>query len=226
MTNFQPNPAKSQLGWLTPERSVLVLPVLGGVLLAGVIAIGALTPLLVTLRDQKAKLDALLFQQRELPALKQRLQGLSGQQQATQQQQDLLLGLLAGTNELTTFLAELDQLAQTAGVSIETTELGAIERYVAPVDPDDDGSTVATLEVATSDPLLHPSLEKRSANLNVRGSYISVLSFLQALESLQVFVIISDLQIDAERRASPDSDDKAAVTRMSLVLTAYGKNAE
>jgi type IV pilus assembly protein PilO len=226
MTNFQPNPAKSQLGWLTPERSVLVLPVLGGVLLAGVIAIGALTPLLVTIRDQKAKLDALLFQQRELPALKQRLQGLSRQQQATQQQQDLLLGLLAGTNELTTFLAELDQLAQTAGVSIETTELGAIERYVAPVDPDDDGSTVATLEVATSDPLLHPSLEKRSANLNVRGSYISVLSFLQALESLQVFVIISDLQIDAERRASPDSDDKAAVTRMSLVLTAYGKNAE
>jgi type IV pilus assembly protein PilO len=226
MTNFQPNPAKSQLGWLTPERSVLVLPVLGGVLLAGVIAIGALTPLLVTIRDQKAKLDALLFQQRELPALKQRLQGLSRQQQATQQQQDLLLGLLAGTNELTTFLAELDQLAQTAGVSIETTELGAIERYVAPVDPDDDGSTVATLEVATSDLLLHPSLEKRSANLNVRGSYISVLRFLQALESLQVFVIISDLQIDAERRASPDSDDKAAVTRMSLVLTAYGKNAE
>ena len=139
MTNFQPNQAKSQLGWLTPERSVLVLPVVGGALLAVVIAIGALTPLLVTLRDQKGKLNALLSQQIELPALKQRLRGLSRQQQAARQQQDVLLSLLAGTNELKTFIAELDQLAQTAGVSIETTEPGAIERYIAPVDTDDDG---------------------------------------------------------------------------------------
>ena len=220
MTNFQTNAVKRQLNWLTPERSVLVLPIVGGALLAVLIAIGVLTPLLVNLRDQKSKLDALLSQQSELPALKQRLQGLSLQQQAAQQQQDLLLGLLAGTNELTTFLAELDQLAQTAGVSIDITEPGAIERYIAPVDTDD-GAIVDTL-----DPLLHPSLEKRSANLNVRGSYRSVLTFIQALERLQVFVIISDLQIDAERRASQDPDDQAAVTRMSLVLTAYGENSD
>ena len=220
MTNFQTNAVKRQLNWLTPERSVLVLPIVGGALLAVLIAIGVLTPLLVNLRDQKSKLDALLSQQSELPALKQRLQGLSLQQQAAQQQQDLLLGLLAGTNELTTFLAELDQLAQTAGVSIDITEPGAIERYIAPVDSDD-GAIVDTL-----DHLLHPSLEKRSANLYARGSYRSVLTFIQALEKLQVFVIVSDLQIDAERRASQDSDDKGAVTRMSLVLTAYGKNAE
>ena len=220
MTNFQTNAVKRQLNWLTPERSVLVLPIVGGALLAVLIAIGVLTPLLVNLRDQKSKLDALLSQQSELPALKQRLQGLSLQQQAAQQQQDLLLGLLAGTNELTTFLAELDQLAQTAGVSIDITEPGAIERYIAPVDTDD-GAIVDTL-----DPLLHPSLEKRSANLNVRGPYRSVLTFIQALEKLQVFVIISDLQIDAERRASQDPDDQAAVTRMSLVLTAYGENSD
>lgn len=220
MTNFQTNAVKRQLNWLTPERSVLVLPIVGGALLAVLIAIGVLTPLLVNLRDQKSKLDALLSQQSELPALKQRLQGLSLQQQAAQQQQDLLLGLLAGTNELTTFLAELDQLAQTAGVSIDITEPGAIERYIAPVDRDD-GAIVDTL-----DPLLHPSLEKRSANLNVRGPYRSVLTFIQALEKLQVFVIISDLQIDAERRASQDPDDQAAVTRMSLVLTAYGENSD
>ena len=220
MTNFQTNAVKRQLNWLTPERSVLVLPIVGGALLAVLIAIGVLTPLLVNLRDQKSKLDALLSQQSELPALKQRLQGLSLQQKAAQQQQDLLLGLLAGTNELTTFLAELDQLAQTAGVSIEITEPGAIERYIAPVDTDD-GAIVDTF-----DPLLHPSLEKRSANLNVRGPYRSVLTFIQALEKLQVFVIISDLQIDAERRASQDPDDQAAVTRMSLVLTAYGENSD
>ena len=46
------------------------------------------------------------------------------------------------------------------------------------------------------------------------------------VEKHQVFVIISDLQIDAERRASQDPDDQAAVTRMSLVLTAYGENSD
>ena len=134
MTNFQTNGVRRQLSWLTPENAVLVLPIVGGAVLAGIIAISAATPLLVTLRDQKIKLDALLSQQIELPALGQRLRDLSKQQVIRQRQQDLLLSLLSGTNELTTFLTELDQLALTAGVAIETTEPGAIERYVPPLD--------------------------------------------------------------------------------------------
>ena len=121
MTNFQTNGVRRQLSWLTPENAVLVLPIVGGAVLAGIIAISAATPLLVTLRDQKIKLDALLSQQIELPALGQRLRDLSKQQVIRQRQQDLLLSLLSGTNELTTFLTELDQLALTAGVAIETT---------------------------------------------------------------------------------------------------------
>ena len=231
MTNFQTNAVKRQLNWLTPENAVLVLPIVGGAVLAGMIAIGAVIPVLVNLRDQKSKLDVLLSQQSELPALGQRLQDLSKQQEARQRQQDLLLTLLAGTNELNTFLAELDQLALTAGVALETTEPGAIERYVPPVDPvangappPPSGNSAAATDQAL-DPLLSPGLEKRSATITVLGSYTAVLSFLQALEQLQVFVIVSDLQINAESSGSQVSE-KEFLTRMSLVLTAYGRSPE
>ena len=231
MTNFQTKGVKRQLSWLTPENAVLVLPIVGGVVLAGIIAIGAVTPALVNLRDQKSKVDALLSQQIELPALGQRLRDLSKQQALRQRQQDLLLTLLSGTNELTTFLSELDQLALTAGVAIQKTEPGAIERYVPPVDinsdgapPSPSGNRVAANDQAL-DPLLSPGLEKRSANITVLGSYTAVLSFLQALEQLQVFVIVSDLQINAESSGSQVSE-KALLTRMSIVLTAYGQTSE
>ena len=231
MTNFQTNAVKRQLNWLTPENAVLVLPIVGGAVLAGMIAIGAVTPVLVNLRDQKSKLDVLLSQQSELPALGQRLQDLSKQQEARQRQQDLLLTLLAGTNQLNTFLAELDQLALTAGVALETTEPGGIERYVLPVDPVANGAppppsgNSAAATDQSLDPLLSPGLEKRSATITVLGSYIAVLSFLQALEQLQVFVIVSDLQINAESSGLQVSE-KEFLTRMSLVLTAYGQSPE
>ncbi len=230
MTNLQTKGVKRQLSWLTPEDAVLLLPIVGGVVLAGIIAIGAVTPVLVILRDQKSKVDGLLSQQIELPVLEQRLRDLSQQQALRQGQQDLLLTLLSGTNELTTFISELDQLALTAGVAILTTEPGAIERYV-PVNINADGgspppsgnSVVATNQVL--DPLLSPGLEKRSAKITVLGSYKAVLSFLQLLEQLQVFVIVSDLQINAESSGSQVSA-KAFLTRMSIVLTAYGQSPE
>ncbi len=229
MTNFQIKGVKRQLSWLTPENAVLVLPIVGGAVLAGIIAIGVVTPVFVNLRDQKSKVDALLAQQIEFPALGQRLRDLSKQQTLRQRQQDLLLALLSGTNELTTFLSELDELALLAGVAIQTTEPGAIERYVPPVDINADGAPpplsgngVAANDQAL-DSLLSPGLEKRSAKITVLGSYTAVLSFLQALEQLQVFVIVSDLQINAESSGLQVSE-KAFLTRMSIVLTAYGQS--
>ena len=231
MTNFQTKGIKRQLSWLTPENAVLVLPIVGGAVLAGIIAIGVVTPVFVNLRDQKSKVDALLAQQIEFPALGQRLRDLSKQQALRQRQQDLLLALLSGTNELTTFLSELDELALMTGVVIQTTEPGAIERYVPPLDinadgapPRPSGNGVAANDQAL-DPLLSPGLEKRSAKITVVGSYTAVLRFLQALEQLQVFVIVSDLQINAESSGSQVSD-KAFLTRMSIVLTAYGRSPE
>ena len=231
MSNFQTKGVGRQLSWLTPENAVLVLPIVGGVVLAGILAIGAVTPVLVNLRDQKSKVDALLSQQIELPALGQRLRDLSKQQALRQRQQDLLLALLSGTNELTTFLSELDELALMTGVVIQTTEPGAIERYVPPLDinadgapPRPSGNGVAANDQAL-DPLLSPGLEKRSAKITVLGSYKAVLSFLQALEQLQVFVIVSDLQINAVSSGSQVSE-KALLTRMSIVLTAYGQTSE
>ena len=47
----------------------------------------------------------------------------------------------------------------------------------------------------TSDPLLQEGLMKRSASIAVKGPFNQVMAFLQDLESLEVFVITSDLEI-------------------------------
>ena len=61
-------------------------------------------------------------------------------------------------------------------------------------------------------------LEKRTATLNVEGSFIQVLAFLQSLEQLEVFVITNDLALVSARGAS----ENETLVRLSLKLIAYG----
>ena len=72
-----------------------------------------------------------------------------------------------------------------------------------------------------SDPLLR-GLERRSAQLGVSGSFQVCGSC--ALESLQVFVEISDLSLRQAGSGQDDnSQDSARDLDLELTLTAYGR---
>jgi len=130
-------------------------------------------------------------------------------------QQQRLLALIAGTAELETFLAQLNDLANKHQVVVSSTEPGAVEQ--APVPVATTGATVAE-DPAVADPLLMRGLEKRSARLQVEGPFVQVLDFLRSLENLEVFVITDDLSVVA----APSSDDEAMKVRLGLTLLAYG----
>ena len=72
------------------------------------------------------------------------------------------------------------------------------------------------------DPLLNRSLEKRSAGLTVTGSFQQVLAFLQSLEQLEVFVVISEMNVQRQAQQGEDGVDRAEV-EMELTLSAYGR---
>ena len=135
--------------------------------------------------------------------------------------------MLAGTKELGTFLAGLNSLAVKHQVTVATTKPGAIESWVPPLededmrgddlDPDGDFS-------GSNDDLLLEGLEKRSALIAVQGGFRDVQGFLQDLESLEVFVIASDLAMEAIRSSSDETGKEALVqTQLELQLTAYGR---
>ena len=214
MTNFQAETNRVPTSWLTPERAVVVVPILAGLALAAALASAVITPQVVQLRERRAEVDVLEQKSEALPGLLQALDQRRLDQAEVMAQQQRLLALIAGTAELETFLAQLNDLADKHQVVVISTKPGSVERAPVAVAPSDEPAAVDSV----GDPLLMQGLEKRSAEIEVEGSFVEVLSFLQSLENLQVFVVTQDLSVVAARAA----DDEAMKVRLGLTLLAYG----
>ena len=210
MTNFQAETNRPTAAWLTPERAVVVVPILAGLALAATLASAVITPQLVQLRERRSVVDVLEQKSNALPELVEALAQRRLEQVEVMAQQQRLLALIAGTAQLETFLAQLNDLANKHQVVVSSTDPGAVERAPAPVAAND--------APAAGDPLLMQGLEKRSARIQVEGAFVQVLDFLRSLESLQVFVITDDLSVVAARA----SKDEAIKVRLGLTLLAYG----
>ncbi|MDO6351456.1 hypothetical protein Q3Y53_02770 [Synechococcus sp. YX-04-1] len=171
---------------------------------------------MVQLRERQELVDILQRKSEALPGLVQVLDQRRRDQAEVTAQQQRLLALIAGTAELETFLAQLNDLADRHQVVITTTKPGAVER--APVRAASSDASAAE-DPAVGDPLLRQGLEKRSAQIRVEGSFVQVLAFLQALEKLEVFVVTDDLSV----LAAPALEDEAMTVRLGLTLLAYGE---
>ena len=228
MTNFSGVGRTGIWTWLSPERAVLVVPVLAGLGLSVLVFSAGITPLKLRVDEQQKVVKALTDESDKLTHRRQELSEIKQQQAQREQQLDRLLALVAGTSQLNTFLAELNNLANAHGVAITTTEPGAVERFTAPAAPSGQVAPAAAgggeSETSSSDALLNRGLEKRSAGLTVKGPFPQVLAFLQALERLQVFVKTSEMDVKADAPPTK-AEGKASVPEvtMTLKLTAYGR---
>ena len=234
MTNFQAGAAPTRR-WITPERAVLVLPVLAGVGLAVLLLLLGFSPLLLKVQKRSDVVVELERKSRELPLLRRQLDVLLQRQASTGAQQERLLELVAGTGALNTWLAQLNRLAVREGVAIQLLEPQAIELYVPPPPPPAAGATAApataaaTPPPASADPLLAPNLEKRSAVITVQGPFPKLVAFLQHLELLHMIVIASEMELELVPQQSQPTGAEAAPTavpvKLKLKLSAYGRHA-
>ena len=230
MTNLSGELRQGRFKWLTPENAVVVLPVLAGLVMAALIAPSGIWPLSERVNNKKEEVELLRSKSIAVPQLRQQLAELSARQRLREKQLDRLLALVAGTSELNTFLSELNDLAYATGVVITTTEPGDVQRFIAQASPagtTDSAPPAAGGEAGSApsgDALLNKGLEKRSAGLTVQGGFLPVYEFLRALEKLQVFVIVSEMDIQSEAQSRTENNEVAAPKiRMSLELTAYGR---
>ena len=226
MTNFSAIGRQGVWSWLTPERAVLVVPVLAGLGLSMALLSVGVTPLTIRVRDQNEVVEQLTTKAEFVPVLRQQLAAVKREQVERDQQLDRLLELVAGTSELQTFLAGLNDLARVHNVAITTTRPGAVERFKAPMSASGQEAPPAARgggsQAAGDDPLLNRGLEKRSAAIKVKGPFQQVLAFLQSLEHLEVFVVISEMKVREQNRQTEDGIDKPEVV-MDLTLSAYGR---
>jgi hypothetical protein len=230
MTNLSGEIHQSRFKWLSPERAVVVLPVMAGLVVALLIVPAGVWPISERVNNQQQEVELLRSKSLGVPQMRKQLVELSARQRLREQQLDRLLALVAGTSELNTLLAELNDLAYANGVVITTTEPGDVQRSIAqsslagktegapPAAGGVDGSA------PSGDALLMKGLEKRSAELTVQGGFPQVYGFLRALERLQVFVIVSEMDIQSESKSQVENDEVALPEiRMTLQLTAYGR---
>jgi len=234
MTNFQAaDPSRQRL--ITPERAVLVLPVLAGVIVAGLVLLFGLSPLLVQVQQRKGVVEEMQTKQNDLPLLKLSLVRLLEKQRAAQAQQERLFRLVAGTDALNTWLTQVNRFATQQGLAIVSVEPQPIERYRPPAPPPPVGdsttqSNANQLPVAQADPLLATNIEKHSALFTIQGSFPRLVRFLQLLEQLQVIVLASDVELEAVAPATTSTvptDPLAAPAlpqvKLKLKLSAYGR---
>ena len=120
MTNFSGIGRQGLWSWLTPERAVLVVPVLAGLGLSMALLSVGVTPLTIRVREQNAVVEQLTTKSEYVPVLRQQLSVLKRKQAERNQQLDRLLALVAGTSELETFLSGLNDLARVHNVAITT----------------------------------------------------------------------------------------------------------
>ena len=225
MTNFSGIGRQGLWSWLTPERAVLVVPVFAGLGLSMALLSVGVTPLTIRVREQNEVVEQLTTKAEFVPVLRQRLAAVKREQVARAQQLDRLLALVAGTSELQTFLAGLNDLARVYNVSITTTKPGDVERFKTPIPTQASEAPPAAgggnSGAAAADPLLNRGLEKRSAMLTVKGPFQQVLGFLRSLEQLEAFVVIGEMNIRGQGGQREDGVDPAEV-EMELKLSAYG----
>ena len=218
MTNFQAETNRPTAAWLTPERAVVVVPILAGLAVAATLASAVIPPQVVQLRERRSVVDVLEQKSEALPGLVQSLAQRRLDQAEVMAQQQRLLALIAGTGELETFLAQLNDLADKHQVVVTSTEPGAVERAPVPVAPSDTPPVDGTEDLAVGDPLLMQGLQKRSARMQIDGPFVQVLAFLRSLENLEVFVVTDDMSV----QSAPASEDEAMQVRLGITLLAYG----
>ena len=227
MTNFQGGtPAR-----VTREQILLWTPVA----LGGVVAIAAaallLFPAVQQLSRKQQELADLKEQEARVPLLRQQLTQQRETLEEAQQREKQILQLIAGSGDISTFMAQLSREARISGVQLDSYE--PVTATAAPVTTPPAGQKPPASPnpqqpqpaAAPVDPLVAPGLQKTSVLITAKGSGPQLQDFLRRLERLSLLVAQSDLSLKTEVAQATEAGKTAAsgLTTLKLTLSVYSK---
>ena len=221
MTNLIPSARRR---WINRGRVLVGLPIACGLFLSSLLFLLVLRPIWQDVQELERRRDSLLNLQRNLPALQQQLEKETVVLEQVEYQQALLIGLLAGQDKVTTFLAFLNQQARTSGVTIQRYEPMKTSTSFAESPQKRSKSRSGDKKIDAAAPLLTLGYQKSSVALAVRGSYAGLDEFLQRMESLESLVESSDLELKAASLSNDDQGSTSPIesrTELTLLLSFY-----
>lgn len=207
---------------LTRGPVLVGLPIAVAILLSAPVVALLLRPLWQDVQDLQQRRDTLLDLQRNLPSLERKLEAEKDSLVEAEQQQALLLGLLAGRDKVQTFLALLNQQARLSGVTIQRYEP---MKTASPSSASQRKSNNAEDEATPQDPLLSLGFQKSSVAFAVNGPFVGLQKFLQRMEALELLVESSDLEIKAAAKQEKDEEGAGppveSRTQLTMQLSFY-----
>lgn len=195
MTNFQGGSASP----VSREQVLFWLPVV----MAGLISVGLgvflVWPKWQSLQKAERELQQLDEQRQRIPLLRAQLKKLDGDRSQAELRSRQILGLVAGSGDIQTFMAQLSAESQRTGVQLESYE-PLIELPKDDVDQKKSSTSQQKKDPAPpDDPLLAPGLQKTSLLLVAKGNGPQLLAFLRGLERLSLLVVQSDLRVTVDQ---------------------------
>ena len=222
MTNLL---STSRQPWLKRGRLLVGLPLGLGVLVSAAVVIAGVRPLLQTVHGLEERRDTLLSLQRSAPALERQLNQAETELRMTEEQQALLVGLLAGRDKVQTFLALLNQQAVASGVQMLRYEPLKTPSPQQGLSRRNNNRSKANQKAEQpQDPLQALGYRKSSVALEVSGPFGGLQTFLQRMEALELWVESSDLEVKASAPRDADREAKAPSelrTELTLQLSFY-----
>ena len=221
MTNLS---TTSRQPWLTRGRLLVGFPLgLGAVVSAAVVAM-AVVPIAQATGELEQRRDEVLDLQRSFTALERQLSQAEAELRIAEEQQALLVGLLAGHDKVQTFLALLNQRAVASGVQIlryEPLKMPPPRRAQSRQNNRRQNANQKTK--SPQDPLQSLGYRKSSVALEVSGSFTRLQAFLQDMEALELLVASSDLSLQANAVGQKDGEalPKQADAKLTLQLSFY-----
>ena len=209
---------------LTRGRLLVGLPLGLGVLASAAVLLVAVRPVFQRLQGLEERRDTLLSLQRSAPALERQLSQAEAELRIAEEQQSLLVGLMAGRDEVQTFLALLNQQAMASGVQIQRYEPIKTPPVTEENSRRNNRRSKAKQEPEQpKDPLQALGYQKSSIALGVSGPFEGVQTFLQRVEALELLVESSELELKAVvDQDEADLAQPAAIgTQLTLKLSFY-----
>ena len=230
MTNLQAQEPKTWLQVvLTRERVLWGVPALVGGLVAITTGVFLVLPGWNKLRDDQAQVTRLTALARSLPQVRSQIERAERRHRDAQLLQSKVMSLIAGSGDISTFMAQIGAEASRSGVQLDSYELPPAaapgQQGASPVQPA--SPAAGTKAAEPPDPLLAPGLQKTSLLITAQGSAPNLLTFLRRLEALSLLVVQSDLSLKQVAGAAPAGPSAAAQssTTLKLNLTLYSRQA-
>ena len=215
--------------WITRGRVLVGLPIGLGLFFSLPLFLLVLRPIWQNVQELEQRRDALLLLRRNMPVLVQKLEMERVALEEVSKQQAVLIDLLAGRAKVQTFLALLNQKARISDVMIQRYEPMKLLTPSLETEELRPELRSGDEEANEGDPLLALGYQKSSVALAVRGSYVGLKEFLQQMESLDLWVESSDLELTAastDDDGQGESDPVALRTELTLVLSFYDSREE